>query len=87
MKRVENQSKLFSKLVDEFWNMEAVGKGNVPAASMLSPALPPDRHIRPRIRQNILIAGMAGLFISVCLVFFLEFVERRKPKNEAVANL
>jgi capsular polysaccharide biosynthesis protein len=40
-----------------------------------------DRPIRPRIKMNIVLAGLASLFIGIFLAFFLEFIKKMKGKS------
>jgi tyrosine-protein kinase Etk/Wzc len=42
------------------------------------PATPPESPIGPRKRQNVMIAGVAGLLASIILAFFIEFLEKNK---------
>lgn len=37
--------------------------------------------IKPRMKMNIALAGMASLFIGVFLAFFLEFIKKMKAKD------
>jgi uncharacterized protein involved in exopolysaccharide biosynthesis len=41
----------------------------------------PTQPIRPRIKMNIALAGMASLFFGIFLAFFLEFVNKMKAKG------
>ncbi len=34
--------------------------------------------VKPKIRQNVMIAGVMGLLASIMLVFFMEFLEKNK---------
>lgn len=52
---------------------------DLPVVQVLDPALPPERHFKPRLRPSLLLAGMASLFVGVVLVFLLEYV-RRLPR-------
>ncbi|MFH1335361.1 MAG: GNVR domain-containing protein [Candidatus Zixiibacteriota bacterium] len=42
------------------------------------PAMSPESPIKPKKRQNVIIAGVIGLFASVILAFFIEFLEKNK---------
>ena len=44
-------------------------------------AIPAERKSRPKIRQNIMLAGVTSLFIGVFVVFFLEFLSKHKKST------
>ncbi len=44
-------------------------------------AIPAERKSRPKIRQNIMLAGVASLFVGVFVVFFLEFLSKHKKST------
>jgi len=41
-------------------------------------AIPAERKSRPKIRQNMMLAGVASLFIGVFIAFFLEYLAKQK---------
>lgn len=41
----------------------------------LDPAIPPDAPYKPKIKQNILLAGLASVFIGIMLAFFLNYLK------------
>ena len=41
---------------------------------VLDPAVIPEHHSKPRLRDNLLIAGAVSLFVSLVLVFAIEYV-------------
>ena len=45
------------------------------------PAIPPEFPIGPKKRQNVMIAGVVGLFVSIMLAFFIEFLEKNKAAS------
>jgi tyrosine-protein kinase Etk/Wzc len=42
------------------------------------PATPPEFPIKPKKRQNVMIAGVVGLLASIMIAFFMEFLEKNK---------
>jgi uncharacterized protein involved in exopolysaccharide biosynthesis len=42
------------------------------------PATPPESPIKPKKRQNVMIAGVVGFLASVMMAFFMEFLEKNK---------
>jgi tyrosine-protein kinase Etk/Wzc len=49
------------------------------------PATPPEFPVRPRKRQNVMIAGVVGLLASIMLAFFLEFLEKNRKNLDRPA--
>jgi uncharacterized protein involved in exopolysaccharide biosynthesis len=45
-------------------------------------AIPPDKRIKPKRRQNVMFAGAVSLFAGVFLVFFLEYAANLKEPKE-----
>lgn len=45
---------------------------DLPAVQVLDPAVPPERHARPRIQLNMMIAGAASLIAGIFLAFLFE---------------
>ena len=41
-------------------------------------AVPAERKSRPKIRQNMMLAGIASLFIGAFIAFFLEYLAKQK---------
>ncbi|MBW2003606.1 MAG: hypothetical protein JRI72_03185 [Deltaproteobacteria bacterium] len=46
-------------------------------------AIPSEKKIKPKRRQNVMLAGVVSLFAGIFLVFFLEYLENlKKPEEE-----
>lgn len=54
---------------------------DLPVVQPLDKAVPATRHGRPKIVFNTLIAGIAGLFLSVFVAFSLEFINKQRGKE------
>jgi tyrosine-protein kinase Etk/Wzc len=48
---------------------------------VIDPAIPPEKRIKPKRTLNVMLAGMASLFLGVFLVFFLEYIEKEKSRH------
>lgn len=44
-------------------------------------AVPAERKSRPKIRQNMMLAGVTSLFIGVFIAFFLEYVAKQRKQS------
>ncbi len=51
------------------------------AFKILDPPKVPDRKIRPKVRQNIMLAFVTSLFGAVFLAFFIEYFQRQKERE------
>jgi uncharacterized protein involved in exopolysaccharide biosynthesis len=48
---------------------------------VVDPAVPPEKRIKPKRTQNVMLAGVASLFFGLILVFFLEYIEKEKTRR------
>jgi tyrosine-protein kinase Etk/Wzc len=48
---------------------------------VIDPAVPPEKRIKPKRTQNVMLAGVASLFFGLVLVFFLEYIEKQKSRQ------
>lgn len=53
---------------------------------VLDYAVPPEKHSKPNTMLNVLIAGVASLFLGIFLAFFLEFWKNLKEELEKDEN-
>ena len=49
---------------------------------MIDRAVPPEKRIKPKRRQVVMLAGVVSLFAGVFLVFFLEYAANLKETKE-----
>ena len=56
---------------------------DIPVVQVLDPAVVPEHHSKPRLRDNLLIAGAVSLFLSLVLVFALEYVQGLRTRRIA----
>lgn len=49
---------------------------------VIDKAIPPERRIKPKRRLNVMLAGVVSLFAGIFLVFFLEYLENLKKREE-----
>ena len=52
------------------------------AFQVIDPAIPPEKRIKPKRRLNVMLAGVVSLFAGIFLVFFLEYLENLKKREE-----
>jgi tyrosine-protein kinase Etk/Wzc len=44
-------------------------------------AIPPEKRIKPKRKLNVMLAGIVSLFVGIFLVFFLEYMENLKQRE------
>lgn len=49
---------------------------------VIDPAIPPEKRIKPNRRRTVMLAGVVSLFAGIFLVFFLEYLENLKKREE-----
>ncbi len=56
----------------------------VPEALIATPAVAPDKPVKPRKMLNMAVAGVLGLFVSILVVFFIEYWRSPGTHSQAV---
>jgi len=49
---------------------------------IIDTAIPPEKRIKPKRKLNVMLAGVVSLFAGIFLVFFLEYLENMKKREE-----
>lgn len=75
METAKSTFEVLSKKGEETKITSAIKAANV---QISVPATPPELHIKPKKKQNVMIAGVIGLFAFVILAFFIDFLEKNK---------
>src|SRR2546430_2769523 len=75
---VKVQETLVTLLVQQQEQLKIAEANDVPNVRVLDRAVPAERHSRPRLRLNLLIAGSASLAVGILLTFILDYVIKRR---------
>ena len=70
----ETNYKLYLTKFEEARISESMDKQTIANVSVIQPATPPLKPIKPKKRLNVLIGGFLGLFAGVAMAFLIEFV-------------
>jgi len=70
----ETNYKLYLTRFEEARISESMDKQTIANVSVIQPATPPLKPIKPKKRLNVLIGGFLGLFAGVAMAFLIEFV-------------
>ena len=81
MRKVKVQETLYSMLAAEYEQTKLAEARDTPTVQVLDPAKPPMHKSKPRIRLNMMIAGVLALFLSIFLAFFLEYLDRIRAQE------
>jgi len=49
---------------------------------VIEKAIPPEKRIKPKRAQTVMIAGLIGFFLAIFAAFFMEFIERSRSNPE-----
>jgi tyrosine-protein kinase Etk/Wzc len=74
------QQKVFELLTQQFELAKIEEAKDDLTFQVIDTAIPPEKRIKPKRTLNVALAGVVSLFLSIFLVFFLEYVERQKEK-------
>ena len=72
------QETLYALLISQYEQAKLTEARDTPTVQVLDPAVPAERKSKPSIRNNMLIAGMLSLLLSIFWAFFREALNRRK---------
>jgi capsular polysaccharide biosynthesis protein len=67
-------------LLEEIENI-ASSRDNVQNIQILQPPTRSPYPVKPRIKLNVILAFVGGLFLMVCLAFFLDYVQRHRGEH------
>jgi len=74
---------LVTLLIQQLEQAKIAEAKDLPIVHVLDRAVPAERHSRPKLRLNIVLAGVVSLFVGVFLAFFLEYLKnaRSRPRR------
>jgi uncharacterized protein involved in exopolysaccharide biosynthesis len=79
---VKVQETAVSLLTQQLEQVKIAEARDLPIVQVLDRAVPAERHSKPRLRDNLAIAGVTSLFVGIFLAFFLEYLRNlpRRPR-------
>jgi len=80
-REVKIQEKLFELLTQQYEQYKIEETKDTPTVQVLDKASPPETKYKPKRATMVLMAGIAGLFLSIIFSFSLEYIERTKRKQ------
>ncbi|MDA2910927.1 Wzz/FepE/Etk N-terminal domain-containing protein [Nitrospiraceae bacterium AH_259_D15_M11_P09] len=75
------QETLYAMLTSQYEQAKIAEARDTPTVQVLDPAIPAEMKSKPRIRLNMMIAGVLALFLSIFLAFFLEYLDRIRAQS------
>ena len=75
------QQKVFELLTQQYELAKIEEAKDDITFQVIDAAIPPEKRIKPKRTQNVMIAGVVSLFMGVFLVFFLEYLEKMKSRQ------
>ena len=85
LREVKIQGMLFETLIQQYELAKITEQKEDVKFQVIDYAYPPVKHIKPKKRLNVMIAGVLSLFFGTFLAFFMEYIEGIK-KDEAVKD-
>ncbi len=74
------QETLYTLLAQQYEQAKIAEAKDMPTVQVLDKAVPAERKSKPKIRLNMMLAGVVSLFLGTFLAFFLEYVEGLKQR-------
>jgi tyrosine-protein kinase Etk/Wzc len=76
------QQKIFELLTQQYELAKIEEAKDDITFQIIDPAIPPEKRIKPKRTQNVLLAGVVSLFLGIFLVFFLEYLAKQKSPSQ-----
>jgi len=74
------QEKVFELLTQQYELAKIEETKDDLTFQVIDPAIPPEKRIKPKRTQNVMLAGVVSLFLGVFFVFLLEYLDKQKFK-------
>lgn len=74
------QQKIFELLTQQYELAKIEEAKDDLTFQVIDQAIPPEKRIKPKRTQNVLLAGVVSLFLGIFLVFFLEYLAKQKSQ-------
>lgn len=81
LRELKVQETLYALLTSQYEQAKITEARDTPTVQVLDPAIPADRHSRPRVGFNVLMAGVSAFCIAVLIAYLLESRERRRAQS------
>ena len=81
MRGLKVQEAIYTMLTAQYEQAKIAEARDTPTVQVLDPAIPAEMKSKPRIRLNMMIAGVLALFLSIFLAFFLEYLDRIRAQS------
>ena len=82
MRELKFNEALYEILLKQFEAAKLDEAREATVIQVIEKAVPPEKKIRPKRTQMVMIAGIAGFFIAIFVAFFMEFIERSRSNPE-----
>jgi uncharacterized protein involved in exopolysaccharide biosynthesis len=80
------QQKVFELLTQQYEMAKIEEAKEDIAFQVIDTAIPPEKRAKPKRKLIVMLAGVVSLFAAIFLVFFLEYVENMKKREEEEAQ-
>jgi capsule polysaccharide export protein KpsE/RkpR len=74
------QETIFTLLTQQLEQAKIVEAKDMPTVRILDRAVVPEWKSRPKVLQNVLVAGVSSLFLAIFVAFFLEYLEGARKR-------
>jgi uncharacterized protein involved in exopolysaccharide biosynthesis len=76
MREVKIQDTVVTLLTQQLEQTRIAEAKDLPIVQILDRAVPAERHVKPSMRSNLMLAGVVSLFLGVMLAFTLNYFRR-----------
>lgn len=87
LREVQLQGKLYETFVQQYELAKISEQKEDVKFQLIDKAYSPEKAIKPKKKQNVMIAGVLSVFMGIFLVFFLEYIENVKKLESKDINV
>ena len=84
LRDVKVQEMVFAMLTNQFEQAKIEEMRDTPTVQILDRAKPPARKSKPKIKQNMMIAGLLGMFTGIFIAYVIEAFRRRRSRTSGL---
>jgi uncharacterized protein involved in exopolysaccharide biosynthesis len=81
LREVKTQETIYNLLTQQYEQAKIIEARDIPTVVVLDPASLPGKKYKPKIKQNMLLAGCVSLLIAIIMAFFLEYIAKVRQQG------
>jgi uncharacterized protein involved in exopolysaccharide biosynthesis len=84
MRELKVQETVYTLLTSQYEQSKLAEARDTPTVQVLDPAVPGEKKIRPKTRQNMVVAGFLAVMVGIAVAFLLDYRDRMRASRSAL---